>query len=109
VNWDVAIIPFKKNNITITLDNLKVYEYLSFRLPVVASGVGEHFRHYPYVYIAEDERDFENHIENAASIDVEEEVIVDFLRTADWTTRAKEIMKIIEVHNSRLGAKAIVE
>jgi hypothetical protein len=91
------------------LDNLKVYEYLSFRLPVVASGVGEHFRHYPYVYIAEDERDFENHIENAASIDVEEEVIVDFLRTADWTTRAKEIMKIIEVHNSRLGAKAIVE
>lgn len=108
VNWDVAIIPFKKNNITITLDNLKVYEYLFFRLPVVARGVGEHFRHYPYVYIAEDERDFENHIENAASVGVEEEVIVDFLRTADWTARAKEIMKIIEVHNSRPGTKAIV-
>jgi hypothetical protein len=106
-NWDAAIIPFRKNNITITLDNLKVYEYLFFRLPVVARGVGEHFRRYPYVYIAEDERDFENYMEKAGSIDMEEEVIVNFLKTADWTTRAEEILKMIEAH-SRPGAKAIV-
>jgi len=71
--------------------------------------VGEHFRQYPYVYIAENERDFENHIDNAASIDVEEEVIVNFLRTADWTARAREIIKIIEAHNSRLGTTAVVD
>jgi hypothetical protein len=106
-NWDAAIIPFKKNNITITLDNLKVYEYLFLRLPVVARGVGEHFRRYPYVYVAEDEREFENHIEKTGSIEMEEEVMVDFLRTADWTTRAEEILKIIEGH-SRPGTKGIV-
>jgi teichuronic acid biosynthesis glycosyltransferase TuaH len=107
-NWDAAIIPFKKNNITITLDNLKVYEYLFLRLPVVARGVGEHFRRYPYVYIAEDERDFENLIERAGSIEMKEDVIVDFLRTADWTARAEEILKIIGVR-SRPGAEVIAE
>jgi len=95
-NWDVALLPFKVNNLTISCDSLKVYEYLSFRLPVVARGVGEHVRNYPYVYIAETERDFEKYITIAASTRIEEDKITDFLRTSDWSSRAKEILTIVQ-------------
>jgi hypothetical protein len=95
-NWDVALLPFKVNNLTISCDSLKVYEYLFFRLPVVARGVGEHMRNYPYVYVAETEKDFEEYITRAASTRIEEDKISDFLRTSDWSSRAKEILKIVQ-------------
>ncbi|HXX53269.1 MAG TPA: hypothetical protein VEI28_01720 [Thermodesulfovibrionales bacterium] len=104
-NWDVGIVPFKKNNLTMSCDNLKIYEYLSFGLPVVARGVGEHFRSYPYVLIAEDEKEFEECIERAASLKVEERTIAGFLSTSDWMTRAKEMLSIVESHHSVKRAK----
>ncbi len=95
-NWDVAIVPFKMNCLTISCDNLKIYEYLHFRLPVVARGVGEHIRNYPYVYLAGTEKEFEEQIASAASVTMEAEVIEDFLKQAEWANRAQEMVRIIQ-------------
>lgn len=95
-NWDVAMIPFKINPLTLSCDNLKIYEYLLFRLPVVARGVGEHAGRYPYVSIAETEEEFIFGIEAAASTKIEEEKLWPFLQQSDWTSRAREFLKVVQ-------------
>ncbi len=98
-NWDAGIIPFKVNNLTLSCDNLKVYEYLYFGLPVVATGVGEHIRDYPYVSVAENANEFERYIEDASAVKFERDRIADFLKESEWSTRAGEIIRIIEKGN----------
>lgn len=56
-NWDVAIIPFKKNNISKFCDPLKVYEYIYFGLSVVVYGI-PHLSNYPNTYVAKNYNDF---------------------------------------------------
>lgn len=94
-NWDVGIIPFKINPLSISCDNLKVYEYLYFGLPVVARGVGDHIANYPYVSIADTEQEFEKQIELSTEIKIDEKEISDFLRQSEWNARANEMLKII--------------
>jgi len=95
-NWDVAMIPFKINPLTLACDNLKIYEYLLFRLPVVARGVGLHAADYPYVYLVETEEAFIDHVESAALIKIDEPTISSFLQQADWTSRAREFLKVVQ-------------
>lgn len=95
-NWDVGIIPFKINNLTISCDNLKVYEYLYWGLPVVASGIGYHMKEYPFVFVAENERDFEEYIKKAFTIKFNRDQISDFLESAKWSNRANEVLRIID-------------
>lgn len=96
-NWDVAMIPFKINPLTLSCDNLKIYEYLSFRLPVVARGVGEHMADYPYVSLVETEDAFIDRIESAALTRIDEPTISPFLRQADWTSRAREFLRVVQM------------
>lgn len=95
-NWDVGIIPFKINNLTISCDNLKVYEYLYWGLPVVASGIGHHMKEYPFVFVAENDRDFEEYIKKAFTIKFNRDQISDFLESAKWSNRANEVLRIID-------------
>lgn len=99
-NWDVGIIPFKINDLTLSCDNLKVYEYLYFGLPVVAIGAGEHIKDYPYVYLVENAKEFERHIENVPALKFERDMIAAFLKETEWSSRANEIIKIIGAEKS---------
>jgi len=40
-NFDVGIIPFKKNSLTASVDPIKYYEYRAIGLPVLSTGFGE--------------------------------------------------------------------
>ncbi len=82
---------------TLSCDNLKIYEYLLFRLPVVARGVGAHSGDYPYVYLAETEEAFIQYIESAALIKIDEPLISSFLQQSDWTSRARELLKVVQL------------
>ena len=95
-NWDVAMIPFKINPLTLSCDNLKIYEYLLFRLPVVARGVGAHAGNYPFVYLAETEEAFIQYIESAALTKIDEPRISSFLQQSDWTSRARELLNVVQ-------------
>lgn len=94
-NWDVGIIPFKINNLTLSCDNLKVYEYLYFGLPVVARGIGEHAGRYPYVYIARDEIEFERLIQDVSLLEFDRNKLSEFLNNALWPNRAEEMIGLI--------------
>lgn len=40
-DFDVGLIPFKKNNLTASVDPIKYYEYRALGLPVISTGFGE--------------------------------------------------------------------
>lgn len=41
LNFDVGLIPFKKNDLTASVDPIKYYEYRALGLPMVSTGFGE--------------------------------------------------------------------
>ena len=63
--WHVAIIPFKKSELSEAVDPIKIYEYLYFGLPAVVTGIS-HLRDYPYVEVVDnDPEQFYNALLNA--------------------------------------------
>ena len=40
-DFDVGLIPFKKNNLTVSVDPIKYYEYRALGLPVISTDFGE--------------------------------------------------------------------
>jgi hypothetical protein len=50
--WDIALIPFKSNKLSLAVDPIKIYEYLFFGLPVISKGI-KHLGDLPYVFDVE--------------------------------------------------------
>lgn len=85
-NWDVAIIPFKKEAVARGADPIKTYEYLAMGLPVVASGVEAPIGGEKFVRIASDTASFVDMVHQA----VKEETVHErnrFARTCTWDRR----------------------
>jgi len=52
--WDIAVIPFKKSELSEAVDPIKIYEYLYFGLPTVATGI-QHLQNFPFVKISDNQ------------------------------------------------------
>jgi len=91
-NWDVAIIPFKISNLSKSVDPIKIYEYLYFRLPVVVQGI-HHLERYPYVLIANNFEEFEKSIEKASKLHIDEVDI--FIEDNNWKKRVDSMLEEI--------------
>ena len=89
-NWDVAIIPFKESVLSSSVDPIKLYEYLFFNLPVVATGI-YHIERYPYVWVAHSLNEFEASIIKASETKIEKDVIQKFISENSWSKRVDEI------------------
>lgn len=59
---DVALIPFKQNQITRATNPIKMYEYLSLGKPVVSSLIPEVVPYKEFIYISKDKEEFINNI-----------------------------------------------
>lgn len=57
-SFDVGIIPFKINELTISVNPLKLLEYFACGLPVVSTNLPEVRKFLPYVSIADEPADF---------------------------------------------------
>jgi len=64
-NWDVAVIPFQPSKLSVAVDPIKIYEYISLGLPAVVTGM-PHLASYPGVIAAQDDLEFEAAVEKAA-------------------------------------------
>lgn len=92
-NWDVAIIPFKRTQLSAGVNPIKVYEYLELRLPVVACGM-PHLAEMPSVVNAQTPEEFEAMIEKAALRRPDEETVQAFLQHHTWAARARALLDL---------------
>jgi len=95
--WDIAMIPFKKSELAEAVDPIKVYEYLYFGLPTVATGI-PHLSEYPYVKLADNESEqfyqaimglFEQRLKG----EVDYKTITDFLKDKTWDERFDKLLE----------------
>jgi glycosyltransferase involved in cell wall biosynthesis len=70
--FDVGIIPFKINELTIACNPLKLLEYLSLGIPIVSVNLSEVRKFKSHVDIADNYDDFVNQIKMAVQKDTEQ-------------------------------------
>ncbi|MCP3774575.1 hypothetical protein NLX71_14875 [Paenibacillus sp. MZ04-78.2] len=98
-NADAFIMPFKVNELVLSVDPVKVYEYLFFNKPCIIVKYPEtiKFEKYVYLYSSYDElhQIILDLIINPVNKTAEKE-ITDFLQQNTWKKRAETIVRIME-------------
>jgi len=101
--FDVGIIPFRTNDLTVRVNPLKLREYLAAGLPVVSTPLPEVARYKELVHLADGVPAFAAGIE--AALGERSEAMqrrrVEALQTEGWDARVEQISAII---NERLRA-----
>ncbi len=92
-SFNVGIIPFKIQPLTIATNPVKVYEYFSQGKPVVAVNLPELKALEPMCYIAHDNEEFIRHLEAALNENNQELELqrIAFAAANQWFTRYSEI------------------
>lgn len=103
--FDVAMIPFKVNNLTLAVNPLKFMEYLALGLPVVSTPLPDVAKHGAFGFIAADAEQFIASIKKALT-ENSEAAIVSRRRCAmenSWEARANQLHLWIEDALARKG------
>jgi len=95
-DWDVAMIPFLVNDLTVATNPIKLYEYFSAGLPVVSSRLPEVELFPDLVYVADTPQQFSAMLDQA----VQEETSlrkkrVSVSRRETWSARAELLLELI--------------
>jgi len=95
--FDVAIIPFVINELTINVNPIKLREYLAAGLPVVATKLPECEEYSDYAYIANNHERFISCLEKAIEPESPEKKIKrrEFIEKESWKGKVEEISRII--------------
>lgn len=95
--FDVAILPFRRNELTLAANPLKVREYLAAGLPVVATPLPEVERLGPVVRIGRDPREFVAEIEAALENGAGPlRARAELVREESWERRIEEMCAYVE-------------
>jgi SAM-dependent methyltransferase len=96
--WQVATIPFRRSVLAEAVDPIKIYEYLYFRLPVVATGI-PHLRSFPATQVAEDVPSFVDALRRAGRGAAPDETALNaFLAGATWRSRYLALQRLAREH-----------
>ena len=96
--FDVAIIPFNKNELTQHCNPLKVYEYCAMGKPIVSVDIPELQRLNGMVRIANNQDEFINGIEEYLKSDSEGDKLrrINFAKDNSWERKTEEVWGIVE-------------
>lgn len=112
VSFDVCIIPFIINDLTLCTNPVKVYEYLAAGKPVVATAMPEVVLIEKKVFIASDAEAFSLSIEKAMETKDDAELVTDRKKWAeshDWLERARHLESEMELlTNGNKAAKVSI-
>jgi GT2 family glycosyltransferase/glycosyltransferase involved in cell wall biosynthesis len=92
--FDVAIIPFKINKITLATSPIKLFEYMACRLPVVTTALPE-CKKYPEILVAETKEQFVERLDTGLRLKMDKEYLDILEQTAcdnTWDSRVKQII-----------------
>jgi teichuronic acid biosynthesis glycosyltransferase TuaH len=97
--FDIAIIPFKKDEVSATIFPLKLFEYLGAGKPVISTNFNPDIEEFTNgtVLFCEDADSFSNAIENILATDNEEKKLARIAIAAEntWDKRASDISSLI--------------
>lgn len=93
--WDVAIIPFINCELTLSVNPIKIYEYLQLQLPVVASNMPE-VKNFPFTQIAIGVKEFENAIIKAKDMKVDSDIVTEFIQCNTWEHKLDALYECID-------------
>ena len=95
-DWDVAMIPFLVNDLTVATNPIKLYEYFSAGLPVVSSRLPEVELYPDLVYIADTPQEFSAMLARAVQEDTSLRTRrVSVSRRETWSARAELLLELI--------------
>ena len=92
-DFNIGLIPFKKNKLTESVDPIKYYEYRALGLPVVSTNFGEmSFRSKEDgIFISRSKRDINQLVEKALLSESDSNKTRMFIRSNTWEARFSEI------------------
>lgn len=93
---DVAIIPWKVDEITLVTNPLKIYEFLTMKKPVVIPALPE-LQNFPGVLYSHDREEFLRNIASAFTYKFNQGEWQDFLAGNSWETRVKQLIQAINI------------
>lgn len=96
--FDIAIIPFKINNLTNYVNPVKLYEYLAADKPVVSTALPDIFEYKDVVYIADKHEEFLQYIEIALKNN-QKGNYTDIIRNNTWDKRAEQMIDLIQKYS----------
>lgn len=95
--FDVCMIPFKLNDLIISTNPIKFYEYISSGKPVVSSGLPELMPYADLLYISKNKNEFLENIDKALK-ENDEDLIqrrIELAKANDWESRFTDISNCI--------------
>lgn len=92
---DIAIIPWKVNEITKATSPLKLYEYLAMHVPVVVPNLPP-LLNIPSVYPSTDKEAFLRNIQTAMSESFDVEKNEQFIRQNSWESRVEQLISLMD-------------
>jgi len=104
--WSAAIIPFRMGLLADGVDPIKIYEYLSFGLPVVSFRMPQ-IDNYPYTRTVESIDDFCEALDEATETVPDQAVIDAFIARNTWEVRAEELLSVLDHGSGASGGAGI--
>lgn len=96
--FEVALIPFKVNKLTVNVFPLKFFEYFAMGLPVVSTNLPELTNYQPLCKLVNTKEDFLNAISEFLKTDSEDfkKRRIEIARNEAWDKKVEEISKLLE-------------
>lgn len=97
--FDVGIIPFKINKITLATSPIKQFEYMACRLPVVTTALPE-CKRYPEILVAETQEQFVEQLDTGLRKKMDDrylEVLELTARENTWESRVEQIITHLNI------------
>ena len=102
---DMLVLPFKLTKLVMSVDPVKLYEYIYSRKPILAIRYSETEKFADFIYLYKNEKEYidiiNKLVDNTLPLIKTSEQIQEFLLKHTWKQRVKDIMSHIEIEECK--------